>query len=176
MKTTRILLTGISIAMATSMTAYAQGNQRGQGKGGQRKGPPPEMVKQFDKDGDGKLSEEERKEARAAMEKRREAGKAKMLERFDADGDGKLSDEERNKMKETMEAKRKEIHAAMLEKFDANGNGKIDQDEREGVREWMKENYPHAARMRQHRAGKGGPQDGKGGKRGGGRGAGPAGE
>jgi Ca2+-binding EF-hand superfamily protein len=189
MKTTHIILTGISIAIATSMTAYAEGDQRGQGKGdpgkgGSRKGPPPEMIKQFDKDGDGKLSEDERKEARAAMEKRREEGKAKMLKRFDADGDGELSEDERKKMRETMDAKRKEVRAAVLKEFDANGNGKIDEDEREGVREWIKKNYPNAAHMRPHRGGKdgkGGRKGGKGGKggkrgEGGGKGAAPAGE
>jgi len=45
MKTTHIILTGISIAIATSMTAYAEGDQKGPGKGGSRKGPPPEMIK-----------------------------------------------------------------------------------------------------------------------------------
>ena len=49
------------------------------------------MIKKFDKDGDGKLNEEERKAAE-------EARKAEMLKRFDKDGDGKISDEERKAM------------------------------------------------------------------------------
>ncbi len=49
------------------------------------------MLKKFDKDGDGKLSTEERK---ALMKSR----KAEMLKKFDKDGDGKLSAEERKAM------------------------------------------------------------------------------
>ena len=48
-------------------------------------------MEKFDKDRDGKLSEDERAEARKAMEARR----AEMIEKFDKDGDGKLNEEER---------------------------------------------------------------------------------
>jgi len=61
------------------------------------------MLKEHDKDGDGKLSDEERKAAKEAMRER-------MKKEFDKDGDGKLNDEERQKMR-----------AAMHEKF---GKGK----------------------------------------------------
>ncbi|MDD2599603.1 MAG: EF-hand domain-containing protein [Kiritimatiellae bacterium] len=50
------------------------------------------MLKKFDKDGDGKLSDEERK---AMMDERKA-----MMEKFDADGDGKLNEEERAKLME----------------------------------------------------------------------------
>ena len=72
------------------------------------------MLERFDKDGDGKLSEEERAAARAEMQKRREAGglkgngaekRAEMLKKFDKDGDGKLSDDERAAMREAMKGK-----------------------------------------------------------------------
>ena len=70
------------------------------GKNGERgpKGPRgerPAMPKgenPFDADKDGKMSDEERKAAREAMEQ-------KMLEKFDTDKDGKLSDEERKAMR-----------------------------------------------------------------------------
>ena len=45
----------------------------------------------FDKDGDGKLSDDEKAEARKAMEARRK----EMIGKFDKDGDGKLNEEER---------------------------------------------------------------------------------
>ena len=45
----------------------------------------------IDKDGDGKLNEEERADARKAMEARRK----EVMEKFDKDGDGKLNPEER---------------------------------------------------------------------------------
>ena len=57
--------------------------------GGRR--PPPELMKKFDKDGDGKLSESERAELRKTMEERRK----EFLAKFDKDGDGKLNEEER---------------------------------------------------------------------------------
>ena len=54
-----------------------------------------EVLKEFDKDGDGKLNEEERKAAGEAMRK-------KLIEKFDKDGDGKLNEEERKAAREAM--------------------------------------------------------------------------
>jgi len=175
MKTTRLLLTGIVATLACSMTAYAEGDgpsngdKKGKGKKGNRE-VPEHVIKKFDKDGDGKLNEEERKAAREARTKMQKEGKAKMLKRFDKDGDGKLSDEERKTARETMQKQRKEMHEAMLKKFDANGNGEIDKDERDGIREWIRENYPDAPMMRHGKKGGRGKKGKKGkkdGKRGG---------
>ena len=55
--------------------------------------PPAHIIEKFDKDGDGKLSDEERAEIRKEM-----------MAKFDKDGDGKLSPEER---KAAMEARSK---------------------------------------------------------------------
>ena len=60
-------------------------HRKGEGRGG-RGG-----MKRFDKDGDGKLSDEEK----AEMEKTRQ----EMMKKFDTDGDGKISKEEREKMR-----------------------------------------------------------------------------
>ena len=49
-----------------------------------------EMLKKFDKDGDGKLSDEEKKARRETMVAKRK----ELLEKYDADKDGKLSPEE----------------------------------------------------------------------------------
>lgn len=54
------------------------------------------MLKKFDKDGDGKLNEEERK---AMMDERKA-----MTDKFDADKDGKLNEEERAKLMEHLKA------------------------------------------------------------------------
>ena len=54
-----------------------------------------EAIKLFDKDGDGKLSEEEEQ----AM---REARRKMMMEKFDKDGDGELSEAERAEMRKEM--------------------------------------------------------------------------
>jgi hypothetical protein len=58
------------------------------------------MLKEFDTDKDGKLSDEERE----AAKKRGEEMRKKMLERFDADKNGELSEDERATMRKEMGA------------------------------------------------------------------------
>lgn len=84
----KTILTAFALLAATTITGFAQedGGARRERRGGGQL--PPEVLKEFDKDGDGKLNDEERK----AMQ---EAGHKKLLEKFDTDKDGKLSDEER---------------------------------------------------------------------------------
>ena len=75
-----------------------------------------EMLKKFDKDGDGKLSDTEKSTLRAEMQNRRGGGRDRkqwtpeqrdeMLKKFDTDGDGKLSQEERDTAREAMKASR----------------------------------------------------------------------
>lgn len=60
-----------------------------------------EIMKRFDQDGDGKLSDAERAEARKAGEKMR----AEMKEKFDANHDGQLDDTERQAAREAMRGK-----------------------------------------------------------------------
>jgi len=110
------------------------------------------LLKQFDQDGDGKLSPEERAEMQAAMRERRRARHQEMLKRFDADGDGRLNAEERKIAHDT-------ILKEMLVKYDANGNGEIDREERRAMVEAEGHN-PLAPFMRQRqgrgeRAGRG---------------------
>ncbi len=91
----------------------APGQDRAKGARPQRPGQgreiPAEILKRFDKDGDGKLNDTERAAARKAREERGGApgkpgqpggvgdGKLReeILKRFDKDGDGKLNDQER---------------------------------------------------------------------------------
>lgn len=68
-----------------------------------------EMIKKYDKDGDGKLSDEERE----AMKKDHAGRRAEMVKKYDKDGDGKLSDEERKAM---MEDRKKAREAREAEK------------------------------------------------------------
>ena len=74
-----------------------------------------EMLKKFDKDGDGKLSDEEKSTLRAEIQNHRRGRDRKqwtpeqrdeMLKKFDTDGDGKLSQEERDTAREAMKASR----------------------------------------------------------------------
>ena len=87
--------------------APGQGKAKGarpQGKG-EGKGIPAEILKRFDKDGDGKLNDAERAAAKKAHdEKGGRPGQAgggdgkhreEIVKRFDKDGDGKLNDQER---------------------------------------------------------------------------------
>jgi Ca2+-binding EF-hand superfamily protein len=119
MKTSGIL--SLAILLCTSLPGAAQDQPQKPRK--PHGPPPPELIKEFDKDGDGKLSDEERQAMRESMRARMEARKKEMLERFDADQDGKLSDAER-------ENARKTIKAEMLEKYDKDGDGKLSKEER----------------------------------------------
>lgn len=92
---------------------------------------PPEIIEKFDKDGDGKLNQEEREAAKAARERMMEAKKKEMIAKFDKDGDGKLSEEEEQAMRE---ARRK----MMMEKFDKDGDGELSDDEKAEMRKAMK--------------------------------------
>ena len=61
-------------------------------------------MKKFDKDGDGKLSEEEKAELRKAIAQRggRPGGRRpppELMKKFDKDGDGKLSESERAELR-----------------------------------------------------------------------------
>ncbi len=122
MKTTTLMTLGAMIG--TCLIASAQDGPkrppRHQGP------PPPEILEKFDKDGDGKLSPEERQAAREAHKAMAEERRKEMLEKFDADKDGKLSPEERTKMQE-------ERKAEMLKKFDKDGDGKLSPEERKAM-------------------------------------------
>lgn len=80
---------------------------------------PAEMLKKWDKDGDGKISPEEAKAMREAMQ-------AERLKKWDKNGDGKIDADEEKAMREEMTAKRK----ALMEKYDENKDGKLDPAER----------------------------------------------
>ena len=115
-----------------------------------------EMLKKFDKDGDGKLSDEERKAMRQEMKAVNEKREAEMLKKFDTDGDGKLSDEEKKARREAMVIKRKEL----LEKYDADNDGKLSPEEMKTARE-AGEELPMGRGPGGPRGKKGGP-DGEG--------------
>lgn len=111
--------------LASALIAVAYG-QTPEGPKPERKGPPgppPELIAKFDKDGDGKLNDEEAKAAREAMQAKRKEMEAK----FDIDGDGKLSEEERKAM---MEERKKE----MIAKFDKDGDGELSEEEKKAAR------------------------------------------
>lgn len=77
---------------------------------------PPFMAEQYDTDGDGQLSVQEREAAHAAI-----------LEKYDTDGDGVLSRKERHAMREA-------VHDAFIAKYDTDGDGEISNEERDVIK------------------------------------------
>ena len=77
---------------------------------------PPFMVQQYDTDGDGALSDQEREAAHAAI-----------LAKYDTNGDGKLSRGERRAVRDA-------AHDAFLAKYDTNGDGEISSEERDAIK------------------------------------------
>jgi hypothetical protein len=118
-----------NIIIASALIAVASA-QAPEGPKPERKGPPggppAEIIAKFDKDGDGKLNDEEAKAAREAMQAKRKEAEAK----YDKDGDGKLSEDERKAM---MEERKKE----MIAKFDKDGDGELNEEEKKAAREAM---------------------------------------
>lgn len=110
-------------------------------------GPPKAILEKFDTDGDGKLSDEEAKAARAAMQEKRAA----IVAKFDKDGDGELNDEEREAAKEELKAlhgdremPHRPARARILKRFDKDGDGKLNEEEREAakgaLKQWREKN------------------------------------
>ena len=77
------------------------------------------IIKQFDSDGDGKLSMDERSKMRTKMQGK----KQEIMQKFDANGDGILNDEERTTIRKAFQ-KRK---AKAFEIFDTDGEEISDQ-------------------------------------------------
>ncbi|MGC4013687.1 MAG: hypothetical protein QM755_04100 [Luteolibacter sp.] len=130
MKTTLFALAALcgagSVAMAQDAPAGGGDKPARPERGGQRPGANPEMIKKYDKDGDGKLSEEERKAMMEDMKAKREAHEKALLEKYDADKDGKLSDEERKTARE-------EEQKRILATYDKDKDGKLSEEERKAA-------------------------------------------
>lgn len=110
-----------------------------------------EMIKRFDKDGDGKLNDAEKAAARTEMRKegggRHDRGdpgdgriREEILKRFDMDGDGKLNDSERAEFKKARAERRENggpgrpvgerMREEIIKRFDKDGDGKLNDAER----------------------------------------------
>ena len=97
-----------------------------------------DAIKQFDKDGDGKLNDQERAamiEARKTMMENMRKAREK---EFDKNGDGKLDDAERAAMMEAFKQRHPEAGPKMQElikRFDKDGDGKLNDEERKAMME-----------------------------------------
>ena len=97
----------------------------------------PDILKEFDKDGDGKLNEQEMAAMIAARRAKGEMMRKAMEKEFDKDGDGKLNDEERKAMMAEMQKRRANApqYQEMLKRFDKDGDGKLNDEERKAMME-----------------------------------------
>ena len=139
--TTLAAICSISVSFAEGEECDKKGKCKKGGKGisAEKKA---EILAEFDADGDGKLSEDERK---AAMEARKKA----FMEKYDTDGDGELSDDEKAAARE---ARKK----AIIAKFDKDGDGELNDEEKKAAREAF-------GKRRGGKRGKGGDRGPKGG-------------
>ena len=71
MKTTKMMILGALIGTCTFAAAQEEKPARPEGGGRGMRQPSPEMLKEFDKDGDGKLSDQEKLMAQAAWQRLR---------------------------------------------------------------------------------------------------------
>jgi len=94
-----------------------------------------EMIKKFDSDGDGKLSDEEREKARKQMPGKGRKLPPEVLQKFDKDGDGKLSDEERAAFRKQMVANGRKLPPHLMQRFDTDGDGTLSDEERAGAKQ-----------------------------------------
>jgi hypothetical protein len=94
--------------LLTTILGLSLGGLLAQAADGEAKPKPPpalpDWVKKYDKNGDGKLDQEER----AALQKDRQA---EMLKKYDKNGDGKLDEAERKAMAEERRKERDEAIA-----------------------------------------------------------------
>ena len=99
-----------------------------------RKDRRDEMLARLDLDGDGEISRDERRAARQDRFEQSERGQRLMRE-FDLDGDGELSADEQAAMDEHMAAERDARRAEQIAEYDADGDGQLSRDERRTQRE-----------------------------------------
>ncbi len=133
-------------ALYTGQVRVSSGRSR-RGRGGFSRQPDPEAVKKYDKNGDGKLSSEERTAYDAA---RREEYRKRMVERYDTDKDGEVSDKEREAAREAGRRQWEERRQSMLkDRFDANKDGKLDDKETAAMEKYNEERQARDAQRRQ---------------------------
>ena len=108
---------------------------------------PEEILKRFDADGDGTLSETERQAMDEAMLKNRDRrggpqgnrpSRDEIMKRFDTDGDGVLSETER----EAMRTERERMREENRKRFDADGDGQLSEAERKTMHETLRAERP----------------------------------
>lgn len=95
-----------------------------------------EIIKKYDKDGDGKLNDEEKQNALKEFRKGRpdQPNKEELLKKYDANKNGQLDPEEKEKARKELGARAGRSREELLKKFDKDGDGKLSDAEREAAR------------------------------------------
>ena len=97
-----------------------------------------EYIKKWDKNGDGRLDEDEKAAAHAEMRKEGPAGEGELrkrvIKRFDKDGDGRLNDAERAEAEKAREMLERNggvdrFRERVLKRFDHDGDGHLNETE-----------------------------------------------
>jgi Ca2+-binding EF-hand superfamily protein len=135
MRSLAIVLTGSLLVLGASARAEDTAAPAACGIDGWHGGGHGGMWKQFDTDGDGALSDQERTDLKAAWAVRREARKREMLATFDQDGDGQLSREEKA---EAWKSGASEMRKKMFGELDTSADGKISPEEIQTKMEQMR--------------------------------------
>ena len=117
-----IVMTGSLLVLGANALAEDTATRAGWGHAGRHGGGHGGMWKQYDKDGDGTLSDAERADMKAAWAVRRDARKKAMLAKYDADGDGQISAEEKMNARKSRES---EMRKQMFGVLDTSGDGKL---------------------------------------------------
>jgi Ca2+-binding EF-hand superfamily protein len=139
-----LLLTALLLAVPALAQNEMNPSGKDAGASGEMKKNHQEMIKKYDQNGDGRLDDDEKAAAHAAMRKgdgKKGAAKKgsegerrkQWLERFDKDGDGKLNAAERSeaeKAREQMGPKGGTMREEMVKRFDKDGDGKLNEAER----------------------------------------------
>lgn len=89
-----------------------------------------EMLERLDLDGDGVISREERQAARQERFENSDRGQD-LMRQFDLDGDGELSVEEQAAMDSYLEEQRQARRDDQLAQYDLDGDGELSQEERQ---------------------------------------------
>ena len=157
------------VVLGSAYWTLADDNERPGRRGADRQ----ELLKRFDKNGDGRLDEEERIAARRQRAKKGKGRFAEVLKRFDKDGDGKLNDEERAQARRAREQGNSQRAGAgrrrpeqprlnaqnLLRRFDKDGDKKLNREELSALLQSLRRQRTDASRQG---AGRGGQKKGRG--------------
>jgi Ca2+-binding EF-hand superfamily protein len=105
-----------------------------------------ELIQKYDKNGDGRLDEDEKAAAHSAMRKKGDGEGEKrkqMIKLFDKDGDGRLNDAEWAEARKAREMIEKnggdgKVREQAIKRFDKDGDGQLNESERAEAEKFKK--------------------------------------